>query len=100
MACFESLDPGDLQRQPFKGRRDDARQEIDDQDLRRDRQQPEDKQLVVMLIERAREIVQRRDDKELPMLAELRWQRRQACDVLAAVSWKREQRLAVPRPRA
>jgi len=39
-----------------------------------------------MLIERAREIVQRRDDKELPLLAELRWQRRQACDVLAAVS--------------
>src|SRR5947209_18027072 len=53
-----------------------------------------------MPVEYAREVLQRRDDEELPLLAEFGRQRGNARDVLLTRMGKRKQHLVVARPRA
>src|SRR6266566_1913171 len=80
----ELLDLGDLESELLEWRRDDGRQKIDDEDLQRDRNQPEEQQAIVVLLQRAGEVAQRRNDEKLPSLAELRRQCGNTRDVLLA----------------
>ena len=97
IVAAEVLDLAHLERKLLQRRGDDARQEVDDADLQQDGDHAEQGQPLVLLVEGASEIGQRRDDEELPFLAEGRRQSRQARDIGLTGVLEREHLLVVAR---
>ncbi len=94
------LDLAHLEGELLERRGDHAGKEIDDQDLQHRGHQAEDQQPVVVGLGPAGEIGERRDDEELPVLAELGRQRRQAGEKFLAVMGEGIQALLLARPGA